>query len=623
LAFDISASGTARWFGLIHDALENPGASGLQHVGYFFKVAEVTVVGVGNVDTVSRGIERAGEPDLFGSAARPTGQIPNVGAIHCNDQIELIEVAGTHLSRAHRHVAAPLFAHLNRSSIGWLTRVPIAGSRTVDFEIDARHFRLPSKNAFGKRASTDVSETDEQDPTHQLRVPPCNFAPAPNVLAKVKHGNKIALAVFVIVPTVCLLGGLLVISLGKSSLSRDLQKEKDAAIAVGMPLEMSDLHVVPVPESLNAARIYKEAGKRLRGDLKAPSDLVSAGFSRKAKKADIDAANHALTSLDPIFAMLKGLKDRPQCDFGHDLTQGAMKTLYPELSDIKSICRIVCFKAGFLEQRGEWKGALDLLRLEHRIGQDVGADRNLIGLLVEMSCRNMADGEYEKLLGRRSHDGPFLSALASQLNDVEKMPEARYFFGGEIVLDRIDLWNAKSIEDLTGERGSPGTLEGAMVSSAVFKATVDTQLIRCWRTGWQMLPRDPESWDAVHDALEKVSREEYRSGPIAMAILVNTFFDETEIADSGLTLQAWDRMLKASVKILQTRNETGAFPKSLPTDLGPARIDPFDGMPLRYRPKGKGFMIYSVGKDREDNGGKRRDPNGPDDQKYDIVMEFK
>jgi hypothetical protein len=61
----------------------------------------------------------------------------------------------------------------------------------------------------------------------------------------------------------------------------------------------------------------------------------------------------------------------------------------------------------------------------------------------------------------------------------------------------------------------------------------------------------------------------------------------------------------------------------LPTDLGPARIDPFDGMPLRYRPKGKGFMIYSVGKDREDNGGKRRDPNGPDDQKYDIVMEFK
>ena len=58
----------------------------------------------------------------------------------------------------------------------------------------------------------------------------------------------------------------------------------------------------------------------------------------------------------------------------------------------------------------------------------------------------------------------------------------------------------------------------------------------------------------------------------------------------------------------------GALPKQLsdlvPTFLPAVPNDPFDGMPLRYKTLTKGYMVYSVGDDREDNGGVEKNSKG-------------
>jgi hypothetical protein len=46
--------------------------------------------------------------------------------------------------------------------------------------------------------------------------------------------------------------------------------------------------------------------------------------------------------------------------------------------------------------------------------------------------------------------------------------------------------------------------------------------------------------------------------------------------------------------------------------------DPFDGQPLRFHKLERGFVVYSVGQDREDNGGQERKPGGV--QKTDITF---
>lgn len=74
------------------------------------------------------------------------------------------------------------------------------------------------------------------------------------------------------------------------------------------------------------------------------------------------------------------------------------------------------------------------------------------------------------------------------------------------------------------------------------------------------------------------------------------------------------------------RNESGRLPETL-EELAPKYFekvpeDPFTGMDLAYRRTDKGYVIYSVGRDREDNGGlEEADKKQSDDkQSYDITF---
>jgi hypothetical protein len=70
--------------------------------------------------------------------------------------------------------------------------------------------------------------------------------------------------------------------------------------------------------------------------------------------------------------------------------------------------------------------------------------------------------------------------------------------------------------------------------------------------------------------------------------------------------------------LLLDRAKTGELPKFLP-DYGPGRIDPFSGKPLKYRRIENGFLIYSFGADRIDDGGVTRQDN-PEAKTYDEAI---
>src|SRR5262249_16264833 len=54
---------------------------------------------------------------------------------------------------------------------------------------------------------------------------------------------------------------------------------------------------------------------------------------------------------------------------------------------------------------------------------------------------------------------------------------------------------------------------------------------------------------------------------------------------------------------------------------GGVRTDPFDGKPLRYKKLApKGYVIYGVGPDRQDDGGLEQKTSGTSDAKFDLVL---
>ena len=58
----------------------------------------------------------------------------------------------------------------------------------------------------------------------------------------------------------------------------------------------------------------------------------------------------------------------------------------------------------------------------------------------------------------------------------------------------------------------------------------------------------------------------------------------------------------------------------MPEYLAAIPADPFDGKPLRYKKAQKGYVIYSIGLDRQDDGGKGLRPEMPPEAKYDLVF---
>ena len=67
---------------------------------------------------------------------------------------------------------------------------------------------------------------------------------------------------------------------------------------------------------------------------------------------------------------------------------------------------------------------------------------------------------------------------------------------------------------------------------------------------------------------------------------------------------------------LATGNLLGSLDELVPAYMEAAPVDLFDGKPLRYKKLEKGYVVYSVGADRADDGGRERSPdqsgNAPD-----------
>jgi hypothetical protein len=84
------------------------------------------------------------------------------------------------------------------------------------------------------------------------------------------------------------------------------------------------------------------------------------------------------------------------------------------------------------------------------------------------------------------------------------------------------------------------------------------------------------------------------------------------------------RVVQGALAAERHRLTRGDFPQRL-QDISPqiassALEDPFDGYPLRYSSTAKGFLIYSVGKDRKDNAGQPRRPDQLWTDSYDISI---
>ncbi|MEO6181502.1 MAG: hypothetical protein ABIP71_00020, partial [Verrucomicrobiota bacterium] len=88
-------------------------------------------------------------------------------------------------------------------------------------------------------------------------------------------------------------------------------------------------------------------------------------------------------------------------------------------------------------------------------------------------------------------------------------------------------------------------------------------------------------------------------------------------------------LAQVALALEQFRGKKGELPENL-NSLSPLFLKstpdyPFDGKPLRYKRLEKGYVIYSIGPDTQDNGGlEKPSSQKPSDQTaYDITFTVK
>ena len=126
---------------------------------------------IGHVEEIGIGLEAAQEMDLVLVLRAQVLQGTLVAPIHCNDVIELLEVATSYFTRTiARDVDSCSPRHLDRAGIGMLADVIRGSARRIDDECvgQAFGFHFGLEQAFRHWRSTNVTETYENYFHHSL-----------------------------------------------------------------------------------------------------------------------------------------------------------------------------------------------------------------------------------------------------------------------------------------------------------------------------------------------------------------------------------------------------------------------------------------------------------------------
>ncbi len=125
--------------------------------------------------------------------------------------------------------------------------------------------------------------------------------------------------------------------------------------------------------------------------------------------------------------------------------------------------------------------------------------------------------------------------------------------------------------------------------------------INLWKYALQELSKKPYDWKDTQSIL-RITYQKYAVDPIFHQQGSYLWVCSDAMDTIGGEV-AYEHVLATAAQLLLTEATFGTLPNTLPKDE--MSIDPFSdrGSQLIYKKLGKGFILYSIGKDRNDDGG--------------------
>ena len=402
-----------------------------------------------------------------------------------------------------------------------------------------------------------------------------------------------------------------------------LQRAYAALEKADRPMKIEQIIPKPIPDSENAAVLYQEAFKLLESEKVGEEDVIRYTGKLLFDYTVATVPKEKLDELRPVLqlhavaqavSLVAGGEKRPGCGFHLDYRLGAEMTVQPVIVMMRGISRLLALKARLETVDGESEQAWTTIVAALKLADSLRDEPTLVCQLVRIAqfgltvqaiqrlgdCSLPADEQavaVDRLLTGFDNLRPLVNGMDGDRLIVGEAcfsgPPRAYAFS---VLRDLRCRLGKP----TGERFLSVPLAGPLMP---LRNADHATYLDVMRQGAEMAGTPYYRCDLVREsAIESRIR---RWLPIAHSLAPGVL----AVKARHTTMQAQVAVTRVGLALKRHKRAHGTYPTDL-TTIDPAimkdvPVDPFSGKPLIYRAeKGEGFVLYSVGENRKDDGGK-------------------
>ena len=413
--------------------------------------------------------------------------------------------------------------------------------------------------------------------------------------------------------------------------------------AAGLPTDGKELNAYypAVPDNENAALVMTQAFALMHNYPDSRSNETAyLKFLPRDQRLTAEQKQVFASYVEMNSAALAKMRESiklPESRYPVDYTPGP-GTLLPHLGNLHNLAEIVRYESLLASESGDTTNALAAIENFVGMAQTLDQEPDIIAQLVRISLIAIAKNSLEHCLNINSLNESELVGLASTFSSAEKTNLMARALTGDRA-DHVPVFQLARSKS----KNAVELVEGAQQVGGFSTRALDAWLIReprffraigFWDRDFCYFldvmetnialdsiapPRSLAAADNFEKANQEMERKHYYLSKLFVTALSKTVIKEaSNIAILRTTI--------AAIAIERFRLARGQLPENLselvPQFLPTVPSDPFAGAPLRYHRIAKGYVIYSVGADGRDDGGREKptDWKSSDKTTYDITF---
>ncbi|RYX85970.1 hypothetical protein EON83_04235 [bacterium] len=391
--------------------------------------------------------------------------------------------------------------------------------------------------------------------------------------------------------------------------SMQLNNELAAIRQNGDPLRFSELEPPAVPDAQNAALVYQQAKKALQ---LTPTEKGALHVREGSLSPQEEAVlKNALSANQKALELTRRAAAMPQCLFAVNWKGDPIRMTFPYYSDLRELAQFLAVDARIRASNGDKAGALSDVRALFGMSHHISSEPVFIGFLVSQSLNSIAHRALGRTLESISLTVPEARALEASLphDDWAKafhqslLGERAY---GLFAFESLGKKAAVEAKDDEGMDYMPVWTKSPLLSIAhPFIKLDEVQTLRMWK----LILNSPQSQQVpspVGFGLAQVTAlNNTPSYAVLTKILFPVFSRASDYRDTAF-VQANQREVALALTCFRTAK--GSYPAQLAQAEKlwgkPLALDIYSQKNFLYRSNGKSFVLYSIGVNRKNDGGK-------------------